>query len=313
MGHIFRFQPPAAKRATPDEGKLTVAPLPNGPLKIARVVTDRDTTTAHAESILLDVFGKAWPKGVKVPFTITPGGFVDTKPKCANWPGSRGWSSTRKDFTVLQAHAEPFANAVVTSKVLKAALGKTNFITLGIDLSFADGIHAELVAVYDVQKGHLIHWTGKSYPTSSQQRRLVHVMDFKSHALPNLGGEPVLILGCHDLSAYSPRGNKAASKAPNGNPNTRARAIKKVVQALRPTVVLHHPHRTDTPNIWRQAWASLTKAPTKITTWASGICYCRRDDNGKLVPQRGALDDVLTSTRNQATLDFLVDVTAYGG
>lgn len=312
MGHIHRFQPPASKRTTPDEGKLTVAALPNGPVKIARIVTDRDTTTSHAELILLGVFGKAWPKGVKVLYTITPGGFVDAKPKGANWSGNRGWSSTRKDFVALQAHAEPFANAAITSKVLKAAQGKTDFITLGIDLSFANNVHAELVAVYDVQKEKLIHWTGKSYPTSSQQRRLVHVVDFESHALPNLGGERVLILGCHDLNAYSPRGNKAASKAPRGNPSTRARAIKKVVQALKPTVVLHHPHRTDTPNIWRQAWASLTKTPTLITTWASGICYCCRDD-GKLVPQRGALNDVLTSTRSQATLDFLVDVTASGG
>jgi hypothetical protein len=37
--------------------------------------------------------------------------------------------------------------------------------------------------------------------------------------------------------------------------------------------VLHHPHGTDSPNIWRTAWGGLTRKQQHLQEWASGIGY----------------------------------------
>lgn len=60
-----------------------------------------------------------------------------------------------------------------------------------------------------------------------------------------------MILGCHDLSVFNPRG-KAVTKQP-----WRKEARLKFHRALQneaPTVMLHHPHRTDSPLTWVSPW-----------------------------------------------------------
>ena len=68
---------------------------------------------------------------------------------------------------------------VLTPQVLAAARGRTQFLTLGVDLNnkrkmdrTSHGPTAELVAIVDVEKGAVVQWTGKSYPTSWQEGTL---------------------------------------------------------------------------------------------------------------------------------------------
>lgn len=179
-------------------------------------------------------------------------------------------------------------------------------LTIGIDLfDPRDPTHAELVAVFDVDRRKLVRWTGKSYPTGDQQDTLVHVRDLDTHLL-EIAGERVLVLGCHDLNMFSPRGH--ANQSPDGVRRRRCDEMKRKVAQFKPTVVLQHPHSTDTPNIWRLPWLTLAKMTPSVTCWASGIGYYNW--NGK---PRADLRRVreLTAGGSRGTLDIEVKSAAY--
>lgn len=257
---------PVAKR-TPNAKPSDVADA-----TIVRLVTKGRTPDPFKaeERMLLDVFGDLWPRNLHAKFVLTPGGFVHGKfPR--DWEGRSGWDSRPGDVELLFAAAERQLAAVVTAKVLDAARGKTDVLTIGIDLFDArDPIHAELVAVFDVDRRKLVRWTGKSYPTADQQETLVQVRDLDTHFL-EIGGERALVLGCHDLNMFSPRGH--ANQSPDGIRRRRCDELKQKVVKFKPTVVLQHPHSTDTPNIWRLPWLTLAKMAPSVTCWASGIGY----------------------------------------
>jgi hypothetical protein len=255
--------------------------------------------------MLLDAFGRLWPDGLRAKFVVTPGGFVQ-----AGWPpswrGRAGWGSRGVDLQPLLLEAEELLRGVVTPRVLRAARGKTDVLTIGVDvLSEGHAEHAELVAIFNVEKQALVRWTGKSYPTAGQEHTLVHVVDLDSHLL-EIAGERALILGCQDLNMYSPRGR--ANQSPTGPRRARCDEMKRCVARFRPTVVLQHPHSTDTPNIWRTPWLSLVREVPSATAWASGIEYFNW--NGR---PRAGLTDVLERTRSSGrdVHDLLVEAGTY--
>lgn len=256
------------------------------------------------ERLLLDVFGKLWPPGIRAKFVVTPGGFVHgTLP--SKWGGRTGWDTAAADIRSLLDDAERQLARVVTPGVLRAAVGKAEVLTVGIDL-FTDlrEAHAELVAVYDVTKAAIVRWTGKSYPVENQARELVHVVDLDTHLL-RIAGERVLVLGCHDLNMFSPRGY--ANQSPNGPRRARCKEMRAKTEHFRPTVVLQHPHSTDTPNIWRLPWLSLAKQVPSIHTWASGVGYYR--GNGR---PRAPLERVLAQTKSgDSVQDVVVRASDY--
>jgi hypothetical protein len=110
----------------------------------------------------------------------------------------------------------------------------------------------------------------------------------------------VLVLGCHDLNMFSPRVRARVIKG--GERWQRCERMREVVRQFRPTLVLHHPHATDTWRTWRMPWLSLAKDHPQVTDWVSGICYYRGGQ-----PPRASLDDVLTRTTSapQSTLDLV--------
>ena len=65
-----------------------------------------------------------------------------------------------------------------------------------------------------------------------------------------------------------------------------------------PTIILHHPHSTDSPRIWTTAWSGarefLPKSDPRRHVWASGIGYYNDDGDGET---RGALCAVQSATR----------------
>ena len=221
--------------------------------------------------MLLEALGHHWTAGARVKFLITPGGFVRSGWPHA-WSGRMGWDSRPPDIGGLIAAAECVLRRVVTQRVLAAAAGKVDVLSIGIDLGTPPDPHVELVAVFDVRAGKLVRWTGKSYPTSDQERTFVQVADVKTHLL-EIAGERVLILGCHDLNMFSPRA--WAQQKPRGNRRKRCKEMRDRAKNFKPTLVLQHPHSTDTPNIWRMPWLSLSKEIPSVRAWASGIGYYR--------------------------------------
>jgi hypothetical protein len=233
------------------------------------------------------VLEKEWPEKTRVKFLITPGGFVSW-PFPSGWRGGVGWASRPRDLEPLIDCATEALSRTLTSSVLAAAERKVRVLTIGIDLIAHDSDqHAELIAAYDVPSRRAF-WTGKSYPTAGQERSLVQVTHLETHLL-RVAGERVLVLGCHDLNMFSPRG--WANQRSGGPRHARCAAMRRLARDFKPTVVLQHPHLTDSPNIWRTAWAGLRKQLPTVEAWASGIAY--RCSEGK---PRGRLADVLEAT-----------------
>jgi hypothetical protein len=81
--------------------------------------------------------------------------------------------------------------------------------------------------------------------------------------------------------------------------------MRHLARAFRPTVVLQHPHSTDSPNIWRTAWAGLHRELPGVMAWASGIGYYRRDG-----ARRGSLREVLAATAGHGhSIDVVLKVS----
>lgn len=273
--------------------------LPHRTALIGRVVVrGQACAPAVGEAMLLDILEHRWPDGLHLKFLITPGGFV-VAPFPLSLPGGISWSSTPADLDGLILHAEPALSQTVTERVLRAAEGKVDVVTIGIDLKGYCPEHAELVATYELSSRR-VFWTGKSYPTSSQERNLVQVVDLNTHLL-ELAGERVLVLGCHDLNMFSPRGWK--NQLPDGVRRQRCEQMRKFARRFAPTIVLQHPHSTDTPNIWRTPWAGLRRELPGVKAWASGIGY---HNWGK--PCRAPLRRVLEATQGGPSCkDFIVE------
>lgn len=265
---------------------------------IARVVTrgKRPSSVKAAVEMLHEALGVRWTNATPVKFTITSGGFLEGDFP-AEWSGGQGWSSQPRDLAGLIRVARPIVESALTRKLLSAAAARTRFLTLGVDL-YGDAGHAELVAVVNCRSGKILGWTGKSYPTARQAAGLVHVTDLRSH-LFELAGERVLILGCHDLNMFSARA--IANQTPDGARRQRCDLMAGLVRRFKPTVVLQHPHSTDTPNIWRMPWACLARAYPSVHCYASGIGYYAWQGQ----PRR-PLADVLTGTRSESGVVDLV-------
>ena len=264
--------------------------------RIVRVVVDGWTYTqrdshnfAEARAILSDAFeSDSWPSG-KATFAITPGGFIRT-PLPRSYCGRRGWDSRKRDLDKLIPHAQAAVDAVVQGELLEAARQRTRFLTLGVDLNGdrnkeervrgnhecrracpASCTHAELVAVLNTKSGKVVHWTGKSNPTSPQQHSLVHVKDLDTH-FRELGSECLLLLGCHDLHLFSGRGRHS-----NNNPTPKEERRQWMLdraQEFEPTIILHHPHTTYSPYVWSGAWGGTRTRVPSAEVGASGIAFC---------------------------------------
>ena len=256
----------------------------------------------EASKMLLQAFSnEGWPGNSM--FAIAPGGFI-AGPFPNHWDGSRGWSSCPEDFQELVRHAEGLVRQVLTRQVLEAARTRAEFLTLGVDLNNRSGkremdrkarkTHAELVVIVDVNRGKPVQWTGKSYPVSWQERTLVQETNLESHLLP-CGTDRVLVLGCHDLNMFSPRA-RANMKAGSWK-HRRSKRMRELTREFRPTMILHHPHSTDSPRIWTTAWSGARELlPRKVGgrhVWASAIGFYNRDGE----KARGTLCDVQRATR----------------
>lgn len=239
-------------------------------------------------------------------FILTPGGFLTFEfPKNLHY-NIDVLKALEKQIPIFQIEANK-----VISKFFKELRKDTfkklkeiaDYFTIGIDgynpkndQLIERKYIIQLVAIYDLKREKVIRWTGKFYPIEGEKRKLVKINDLNTHFI-KLNNQNVVILGCHDLNIYSPRGQ--ANAKPVGWKKKLANKFKKLNKQFKPDIILQHPHTTDSPNIWNLAWRAVEKELPNVRHFASGIKYYN-----KSVVVRGDLDKVLEKTKKGDVIDF---------
>lgn len=276
---------------------------------IARLVVKGRSSHVHRhqhnhkalEKCLYSVFTRDWPDDADATFLITPGGFA-VAPFPVDFNGKTGWFSQGEALAGLRTHAEKVLARILSSRVRRVAEGRVAVMTVGIDLfGDDDRRHIELIAIYDVAT-QTVSWTGKSYPTPDQENSLIQIVDLGTH-FHRLAGERVAILGCNDLNMFSPR--VWASQRSDSARRLRCVDMRQRLDDFDPTIILQHPHCTESAEIWRSAWEGLTNRPS-LKAWASAISY---HPWGKKTRPRQPIETVLTGTqREKCCLDPVVRI-----
>lgn len=212
-----------------------------------------------------------------------------------------GWDSGVQELESFRGVAAAALEELVSGEVMERARScGVEVFSVGVDVRGVRGLsqtHAELVATVELGGGD-VRWTGKSYPLPAEERTLVQEVDLGSH-VQELAGERVAVLGCHDLNVFNPRGRAALREG--SRRHRRVWELVRVLEEFRPTVVLQHPHTTDSPNIWRNAWGRLLEELPSVRHWAGGVRYF--NPRGEV---RGTLEDVLKTTASRSRQDFVV-------
>ncbi len=202
---------------------------------------------------------------------------------------------TRKQIQLLQEQAqltiEDFLYDKLANDIFDGLKNVADYITIGID-GASRRQKIELIAVYDLRIKKIIHWTGKFYPVKTQEEYLIKYPYLGSHFI-ELNGYKVLILGCHDLNVFSNRGQSKAI----GWRKEAAEIFKSKCQKYKPSIVLQHPHCTDSSKIWRSSWLELERKLSSVTDYVSGIYFDEED-------HRSCLEDVLAKTKKGDVLSF---------
>lgn len=232
-------------------------------------------------------------------FIVTPGGFLKF-----NFPKELQIkldikTAEEENIEELQNEAEITINDFFSKLPIELYDRLTtiaNYITIGIDGFNKMNQCIQLVAVYDFKQQKVIRWTGKFYPLEREKRDLVKINDVDTHFI-RLNRQNVLILGCHDINVFSPRGQAVAN--PDGWRKKIADDFKQKCVEFKPNIVLHHPHTTDSDKIWNLAWKQLEKDLPNVIHYASGIKYYK--NNGTV---RSGIENVLKKTKKGDVVDF---------
>lgn len=263
--------------------------------------------TEAAKKLLEDIY-KKWPKGKKVKFIITCGGFIQF-----NWPKSISREDIgdnlypkSKAVNALVEEAEKCARYVLSDGLDEKLRELTDYITLGID-SYKEKVsttqnyisqpHVELVFLIDF-KNNKYYWTGKSYPTSRQQKGLVRIFDLRTHFFDLDDVGKLMVLGCHDLTMFNPRSKNATDWRKETNEQ-----FKELAKKEKPIYVLHHPHTTVKIRTWLNAWTGLRKLLPSVEQYAGAGRYFEPYRNRL---EWDPLEDVLKNTKYGNTIDFIV-------
>lgn len=294
-------------KRTSQSWEIEVIEEPNPYLARIIIAGEWEGKSDEAKKLLADIYEK-WPKNKRVKFIITCGGFVQFA-----WPQSISTKDigdnknpNEQAVGILVEKAEKCARHVFDG--LNEKLSKiTDYITLGID-SYKQKIsttqnyigqpHIELVFLIDLPNNKF-YWTGKSYPTPKQENGLVRISNLKSHFFGLDDVEKLMILGCHDLSIFNPRGT-AAAKGWRKNVNTE---FKRLAKNEKPIYALQHPHTTVKVRTWLNAWNCLKRILPSVKLYAAAGRFHEPDRKSS---EYDALENVLQSTKCGNTIDFIV-------
>jgi hypothetical protein len=286
--------------------EINVIHAPNPSIGRIIIREEWDGNLEEAKNLLEEVYDE-WPKGKKVRFLITCGGFIQF-----NWPKSITWDKIgdnknpqKEPLNALIKEAEKCAKQILSNGLGDKLSQITDYITLGIDSykekismtqSYISELHVESVFLADLKSGKF-YWTGKSYPTPGQQNGLVRIADLKTHFVSLSGIGKVMILGCHDLTMFNNRNME--------NTGRWRRDIKREFRQLagveKPVIVLHHPHTTVTTGTWRNGWSTISKTLPSVQLYAGAGRFYERDRK-----KYDGLNDVLNATKRSTTIDFIV-------
>ena len=259
----------------------------------------------NARQILEDVV-EAWPKGKKVNFLLTCGGFVTF-----DWPDSLSYSDIgdnrfpeQRAVNLIIEEARRNVKLLLNDQLRQKLSECSRYMTIGVDTSkskisttgnYISEPHVELVFLIDLENDNY-YWTGKSYPTPSQEKGLVRINDLHTHFFDcDLG--KIMTLGCHDLTVFNPRSDATA----RGWRKKVKDEFKRLSRKEKPLIVLQHPHTTDSARIWTAAWNRLKSWLPTVEQYASAGRYFNEDR-----PCRSELTDVLAKTKYGKTIDFVI-------
>ena len=263
-------------------------------------------------SSLLEAVSDNWPKDIRTKFLITCGGFLQF-----DWPEAititeigDNWHPKKLTLEKLIEAASNAIDSVLDHGLIAKLSNLTDYLTIGID-SHKDRIstiakhrcqlQVELVCLIDLKSGAK-YWTGKSYPTSKQQNRIVLFSDLESHFMELNDFGEIMILGCHDLTMFNNRSLANAGETRK----VLETSFRGLVKIKSPVIVLHHPHTTDYIRTWASAWNELLREAPHIELYASAGRY----DYDKGSP-RSPLCDVLNHTKKGNTIDFKVSQVSH--
>lgn len=244
-----------------------------------------------ARDLLLHAL-RTWPGGITADFLLMPGGFV-SEAWPSRWTSGWGWNSDANALAVLHGHVAACVSRVIDKDVLNVGRKRVKAIVFGIDVGpdESTGALAELAVVYDLERAE---WTltGKSF-LRGDQRRVVRIAQLASHFVA-VADQRVLVLGCHDLNIFSPRGRSLQRAC--GRLAVLRREMDLELERFAPTVALQLPHGTDTPRTWSAAWNALTSV-ARLRAWASGISYFHPEGGN----ERSTFEEVCDKTFGGAT------------
>ena len=242
---------------------------------------------------------EVWPENVRVNFLMACGGFV-----VFEWPSSISYVENKlfPDWNIVQVlvgEAEKVCRRILNDELRGRLVEFVNYLSFGVDSYMVERNlrkpHVELVCLVDLLEDRY-YWTGKSYPTVDQERGLVRISDLNTHFV-SLDVGRVMILGCHDLTMFNNR-NWRRMREWRRKIKSEFRSLAK---GFRPTIVLHHPHETDSVFTWRNSWRTLMKIVDSVEMHASAGRYY--NPFGK---ERSKLIDVLMETKLGDTIDFII-------
>lgn len=280
--------------------------------RFARLVMDGAWSgDLNAARRLLGDVARAWPPTYRVKCLCTCGAFLRF-----NWPPDLAYEGnlnpSSQEIKALIVAAEKAVWSVLTQDIVSELRGCCDYITLGVDTkkdkvsttyNVIDQPHAELVCLVDLRDTS-IHWTGKFYPTSNQEQTIVRFPDLQSHFV-KLDCGRVMVLGCHDLTVYSPRGQARAGRWRKNI----SESFRELARQQKPIVVLHHPHTTVKSNTWRQQWNRLGAELPSVGDYLGTGAYSFRDDGWN---DRDGLACVLSSTQRGDILNISVRLGVTG-
>ena len=288
--------------------------IPTEPL-LARIVIDGHWRgdLKLARELLWDVCA-AWRRGSRVLCLSTCGAFLTF-----DWPRdvphqASNFSPALSAIQQMDAAARRVCIDLLAGGLREELAKRWQFLTIGIDtrkskISWTGNRipddHAELVYVVELTTGRM-HFTGKSYPTADQERGLLRVTDLSSHFL-EMAGQSVMVLGCHDLTMFNPRGNANAERG-GGWRSSVIREFRAICEAKQPQIVLHHPHTTVKRGTWQHAWSNLTRTLPSVQNYLGTGCYSYKDD----WDARDPLDQVLANTKSSDVADVVIRLAGAG-
>ena len=291
----------------PREWRIDVREEPDPFLARIIIAGEWDGNPREASKLLGTVYER-WPKGKEVKFVITCGGFIQF-----DWPksvsrleiGDNKYPNP-KAVATLVAEAEKSVTTVLNEELSKKLRQVTDYITLGVDSckekismtqNYIGEPHVELVFLVDLRNNSR-HWTGKSYPTSTQQNGLVRISDMGTHFIDLADIGKVMVLGCHDLTMFNPRSQNAKGWRQSVNIE-----FKELARMERPIYVFQHPHTTIKKRTWLNAWNGVTRALPSVKCYGGAGRYY---EPGSKRSEWDAMDSVLRSTKRGHTIDFVI-------